>query len=94
MHAVLKCRAKNYISNIIVKGIMQYYAPNDNVPSLQWGRVHEDDARQQYVSMLQGQHCYLQISPSGLIVDPGIPFMGHHLMVFVLVIVVGNVSLK
>ena len=55
---------------------MQYYAPNDNVPSLQWGRVHEDGARQQYVSMLQGQHCNLQISPSGLIVDPGIPFMG------------------
>ena len=74
-HAVLKYRAKNYPTSI-VKGIMQYYAPNDNVPSLQWGHVHEDDARQQYVSMLQGQHCNLQISSSGLIVDPGIPFMG------------------
>ena len=55
---------------------MQYYAPSDNVPSLQWGHVHEDDARQHYVSMLQGQHCNLQISPSGLIIDTGIPFMG------------------
>ena len=55
-HAVLKCRAKNYPTSIIiiVKGIMQYYAPNDNVPSLQWECEHEDDSRQQYVSMLQG----------------------------------------
>ena len=75
---------------------MQYYAPNDNVPSLQWECEHEDDSRQQYVSMLEGQHCNLQTSPSGLIIDPCrySLYGGHHLMVFALVIVVGNASLK
>uniref|UniRef100_A0A1X7T8P7 YqaJ viral recombinase domain-containing protein n=1 Tax=Amphimedon queenslandica TaxID=400682 RepID=A0A1X7T8P7_AMPQE len=75
VHSILKCRASKYPTSI-VKGIMQYYAPNDFVPSLQWGRQHEDDARQQYITVLQQQHRNLQTSSSGLIIDPAIPFMG------------------
>ena len=75
VHLILKCRASKYPTSI-VKGIMQYYAPNDFVPSLQWGCQHEDDARQQYITVLQQQHRNLQTSSSGLIIDPAIPFMG------------------
>uniref|UniRef100_A0A1X7VEQ1 Uncharacterized protein n=1 Tax=Amphimedon queenslandica TaxID=400682 RepID=A0A1X7VEQ1_AMPQE len=51
---------------------------NDAFETIKWRHQHEDDARQQYITVLQ-QHCNLQTSSSGLIIEPAIPLMGASL---------------
>uniref|UniRef100_A0A1X7V9X0 Uncharacterized protein n=1 Tax=Amphimedon queenslandica TaxID=400682 RepID=A0A1X7V9X0_AMPQE len=73
-NSILKCRATKCPTSIVT-GIMQYCTPNYYVPSLQCRCQNEDDARQQYITVLQ-QHCNLQTSSSGLIIHSALPFKG------------------
>lgn len=56
----------------IVKRIMQYY----DVLSMKYGREHENDARQQYISLQENNHENMEVTPCGLVVDPPYPFLG------------------
>ena len=75
MHSVVKCKRKQYPMSI-VKSIMQYHTVNPNIPALKWGRENEDVARQQYTSTMEQAHTNFVMSPSGLIIDPSLPFLG------------------
>ena len=62
-HDVLRYKGKTYPKSI-VKAIMQYYNICPTVPSLKWGRDHEDDARKAYIQQVETLHCNLQVGQS------------------------------
>ena len=55
---------------------MQYCPVNPCIPALRWGREHEDIARQQYVTSTKDQHCNFSVRMSGLVIKPGLPYLG------------------
>ena len=49
--SVLHHSGKSYPKSL-VNTIMQYTRPNPDLPSLKWGRIHEDDARREYIKYM------------------------------------------
>ena len=55
---------------------MQYYTVNPHVPSLSWGRKHEEIAWKNYLQKAESCHHNLKCSLSGLVVNPDFPYLG------------------
>jgi len=72
---VAKCAEHKYPLSL-VKSIMQYTTPSSSIPSLKWGRVNEDKARQEYSSSMKLQHTNFSIVSSGLCLNPQYTYLG------------------
>ena len=73
-HAVLHFSGRTYPTTI-VKGIMQYSSPNPSIPALNWGRIHEVNAFQEYTSYMSS-HDTVVVHKSGLVINPKYPYIG------------------
>ena len=71
MHSILRYKGNEYPTSI-VKSIMQYYCVNPNVPSLNWGRDHEEVERQQYTSLMKNKRINFSVAT----IDPAYPYLG------------------
>ena len=47
-----------------------------HVPAIKWGKDHEDDARQEYISEASQSHEGFQYATAGLVVNPLYPYLG------------------
>ena len=59
-----------------VKSILQYSQLSSTVPALEWGRLNEENARQQYYALASSQHINFQLQLSGLHIDTQYPYLG------------------
>ena len=75
MHSILRYKGNEYPTSI-VKSIMQYYCENPNVPSLYWGKDHEEVGRQQYTSLMKNKRINFSVADVGLTIDPANPYLG------------------
>ena len=70
---VAKRRAKTPVAKA-VKNLL--YTRSMDSKAMRWGRVHEDDARQEYVQLLKLSHPQATVKLTGLIVDKHEPCLG------------------
>ena len=59
-----------------VKSILQCSQLSSTVPALEWGRLNEENARQQYYALASTQHINFQLQLSGLHIDTQHPYLG------------------
>ncbi|XP_019861959.1 PREDICTED: uncharacterized protein LOC109590493 [Amphimedon queenslandica] len=73
-HSVLHHTGRAYPTSI-VQTIMQYKSLSSYIPSLKWGREHEDIARKEYAKYMI-THASFTVQESGLVINASYPFIG------------------
>lgn len=73
-HSVLRYSGKTYPTSI-VKKIMQYYNVDPSIPSLKWGRTHENVAIRDYTEYMK-HHDDFKVNTCGLFINPSYPYLG------------------
>ena len=72
-HSVLHHTGRTYPKSI-VNALMQYTQTNPNIPSLKWGRLHEDVACKEYITYMKSKmHVNFAVQSSGLVIHPSYP---------------------